>query len=383
MRIAIVAGESSGDLLGAGLIRAIRERVPTATFEGVAGPAMQAEGCVKIESSEALAVMGLIEPIREVPRLWRLRKSLLARWLASPPDVMVGIDSPEFNLGLELKLRRRGVRTVHYVSPQVWAWRRNRVKKIAAAADKVLCLLPFEKKFYDEHAVAAEFVGHPMAERISAEPDMAGARQRLNIEAKSVVAVLPGSRAAEVSRLGPVFARACLLLSEELKHKQVRFVAPMATPRLRDMFESQIAAVGASDIFTLFDRQSEAVITAADIALVASGTAALEAALLGTPMVAAYRVSTFTFAVVKAMRLMKAPHITLPNMLTDEPLVPEFTQNQVSPEALKQALLDLLQDDARRAAITAEFTQLRGKLARGADRLAAAAVLDLVTPAGE
>lgn len=201
MRIGLVAGETSGDQLGAGLIRALQEAVPDARFEGVAGPLMQAAGCEAWEESEALAVMGLIEPLKEIPRLLRLRRSLIHRWTKAPPDVFVGIDAPDFNLGLEVALKSRGIRTVHYVSPSVWAWRQRRVHTIARAADKVLCLLPFEKTFYDQHGIAADFVGHPLADTVPRDLSASRARQELDIAASVVVAVLPGSRVSEVNRL--------------------------------------------------------------------------------------------------------------------------------------------------------------------------------------
>lgn len=379
MRIGIVAGETSGDLLGAGLMRALRARIPDVEFEGVAGPQMQAAGCKVIEESEALAVMGLIEPIREIPRLLRLRRSLLSRWTRDPPDLVVGIDSPDFNLGLELKLRRRGIRTVHYVSPSVWAWRQGRIKKIRKAADLVLCLLPFEKKFYDENNVAAVFVGHPMAERMAKNPDSQAARHALDLPDGPVVAVLPGSRKGEVARIGPAFASACALLVADPGSADLSFVAPMANSSLKSLFAQQLADAGlASDRCKLIDGDSETAITAADVVLLASGTAALEAALLQTPVVAAYKVAPLTAAIAKTFRLLKTPYITLPNLLTEKPLVPELTQNDATPEALKSAVSDLLGDPALRASIVIEFSALRGLLARGADERAAEAVLALL-----
>ena len=206
MRIGLVAGETSGDLLGAGLIQELRELSPNIQFEGVAGPAMQTAGCVAWESSEALAVMGIIEPLREIPRLLRLRRVLIDRWTKTPPDVFVGIDAPDFNLGLETRLRKQGICTAHYGSPSLWAWRQGRVRKISKAVDMVLCLLPFEKAFYERHQVTAEFIGHPMADAIPDDLDAERFRSALGIEADRVVAVLPGSRMSEVTRLGPIFA---------------------------------------------------------------------------------------------------------------------------------------------------------------------------------
>ncbi len=376
MRIGLVAGEASGDALGAGLIREIAAVEPAARFEGVAGPAMQAAGCEALESSEVLAVMGLIEPLREIPRLLKLRRMLVERWLEDPPDVFVGIDAPDFNLGLEARLRQSGVRTAHYVSPSVWAWRQGRIKKIAKAADLVLCLLPFEKAFYDEHGVAATFVGHPMADRIQANPGIAEARSLLGIDAQRVVAVLPGSRVTEVSQLGPAFAGACARLAAT--DPGLRFVAPMVTGGIRRLFASQLKAANIEARFTLTDGKAESVMAAADVVLLASGTATLQAALLGRPMVAAYRIGAITYAIMKSLDLLKVPYITIPNLLTGEPLVPEFIQHAASPEALADAISGLLGDAGRRAAITGEFAKLRTALALGADSRAAEAVLALV-----
>lgn len=381
MRIGIVAGETSGDLLGAGLINALRARVADIEVEGVAGPAMLAAGCELIENSEVLAVMGLIEPIREIPKLLRLRRTLVSRWTENPPDVVIGIDSPDFNLGLELKLRRNGVRTAHYVSPSVWAWRQGRIKKIRKAVDLVLCLLPFEKKFYDERDVAAVFVGHPMAERMSANPDSQAARRTLQLPDGPVVAVLPGSRKGEVHRIGPAFAGACALLAADPATADVSFVAPMATPLLKSLFTEQLISAGvdlAGDRFKLIDGDSETALTAADVSLLASGTASLESALLQTPMVAAYKVAPLTAAIAKTFRLLKTPYITLPNLLTENPRVPEFTQNDATPEALKAAVSNMLLDATLRDSIVEDFSGLRGLLARGADGRAADAVLGLI-----
>lgn len=375
MRVGLVAGEMSGDALGAGLIRELAARVPDARFEGVAGAAMQAAGCEVLESCEALAVMGLIEPLREIPRLLKLRNALIRRWTEDPPDVFVGIDAPDFNLGLEARLRMRGVRTAHYVSPSVWAWRQGRVRKIAKAVDKVLCLLPFEKAFYDEHGVAAEFVGHPMADRTPAHPDPVRARSTLGLEAEAVVAILPGSRIGEVSRLGPVFAAACAQLAAT--RPGLGFAAPMTSAEIRQRFAAQLDAAGVAPRFTLTDGNAETVMAAADVVLLASGTATLQAALLGRPMVAAYRIAPLTYAIMKSFRLLKVPYITIPNLLTPEPLVPEFIQDAAHPEALAGAVSGLLDDPGRRAAIAREFAKLRAALALGADRRAAEAVLSL------
>ncbi len=377
MRICLVAGETSGDLLGAGLIRALRQLNPDIEFEGVAGPEMQAAGCTALEQAEVLAVMGLIEPLREIPRLLRLRRSLVARWTENPPDVFIGIDAPDFNLGLERKLRSRGVKTVHYVSPSVWAWRQGRVKTIAKAADIVLCLLPFEKTFYDQRGITARFVGHPLADRAPPDVDTLRVRSDLGIDAQQVLAVLPGSRHSEVSRLGPVFADACAILAK--KSDSLSFIAPMATPRLRDSFSVHLEKAGIADRFLLTDGEAERAIMSADVVLLASGTAALQTALLGKPMVAAYRLAALTYAIVTGMNLVKVPYFTLPNLLLDAPLVPEFLQNEGSPEVLASAVGDLLNDPDKRGHIAERFAKLRVDLACGADERAAEAVMSLVT----
>jgi lipid-A-disaccharide synthase len=336
---------------------------------------MQAAGCEAWESSEALAVMGLIEPLKEIPRLLGLRRMLIRRWTESPPDVFVGIDAPDFNLGLEARLRESRVRTAHYVSPSVWAWRQGRVRKIAKAADKVLCLLPFEKAFFDRHGVAAEFVGHPMADRTPVDLDTMQARATLGIEAGRVVAVLPGSRVSEVSRLGPVFASACALLAA--KDPDLRFVAPMTTDKIRQLFLAHLTTVDIASRFTLTDGDAQTVMAAADVVLLASGTATLQAALLGRPMVAAYRIAPVTYAIMKTFRLMKVPHFALPNLLMPKPLVPEYLQGAANPKALADAVSALLDDPKRQALIADEFAKLRAELALGADKRAALAVLRL------
>lgn len=375
MKIAMVAGEASGDLLGAGLIRAIRERVPGAVFEGVAGPEMIEAGCVRLEDAETLAVMGLIEPLREIPRLLRLRRSLIQRWRDSPPDVFVGIDAPDFNFGLEKKLRRSGIRTVHYVSPSIWAWRAGRINTVREAADRVLCILPFEKPIYDENGVDAVFIGHPKADTIPSFVDVESARQVLGLDEGQVVAVLPGSRDSEVSRLGPLFAAASARLAR--RDERLHFVTPAATPKLRAMIEAQLEQAGVSERFTITDGGSIDAMAAADVVLLASGTAALEAALLGKPTVAAYRVAALTALVVRLLGLLKLEYFTIPNLLTETPLVPEFIQEAATPEALAEAVAALLADPDRRLAITRRFNELRSTLALGADARAARAVLEV------
>lgn len=380
MRIGLVAGEASGDTLGAGLILEILKSHPQARFEGVAGPLMLAAGCERWEDAEALAVMGLVEPLKEIPRLIRLRRNLAARWIASPPDVFVGIDAPDFNLGLEKRLRANGIKTVHYVSPSVWAWRQGRVKKIKKAVDKMLCLLPFEKDFYDQHGVPAEFVGHPLADNIPEDFDRHSERLRHGVKKNTVIAVMPGSRAGEVTRLGSVFAAAAKRLAA--LYTDLAFIAPMATPKVRKIFEAQLVDNGVEDLFTVIDGEAQSAIAAADVVLLASGTAALEAALLKRPIVAAYRLAPLTFFIGHTCKMVKLKYVTLPNLLTEVPHVPEFLQKAATAENLCNAVAELLDDGDRRTVIEESFAKLRDELRRGADVRAAAAVLALAATSG-
>jgi len=376
MKIGLVAGEASGDLLGAGLIQAIRSRVPDASFEGVAGPEMIAAGCEAWEEAEVLSVMGLVEPLKVLPKLLKLRRALSKRWIDSPPDVFVGIDSPDFNLGLEAKLKANGIPTAHYVSPSVWAWRQGRIKKIRKAADCVLCILPFEKSFYEEHDVRAEFVGHPKADQAPEHASTADARRKLGMDTDTkVVAVLPGSRGSEVSRLGPVFARAARLLVD--RQPTLNFVTPVATPKLRPMIEVELEEAGVGASFKLLDGQSEDAMAAADVVLLASGTAALESALLCKPTVAAYQIAAMSMAIVRAFKLSKLEKYTLPNLLTETAFVPEFIQEDATPEALANAVEELLASPEQAAAIRERFATLRSELALDADQRAADVVLGL------
>ena len=376
MKVAIVAGEASGDLLAAGLIREFKEREPGATFEGVAGPAMEAVGCQALEDAEALAVMGLIEPLKEVPRLLRLRRSLVRGWRADPPDVFIGVDAPDFNFGLEKQLRKAGIPTVHYVSPSVWAWRAGRVETVRAATDRLLCILPFEKALYDEQGIDAVYVGHPKADSIPVDIDVGSAREVLGLGDGPIVAILPGSRTSEVSRLGSLFAAAAAELAG--RFEGIEFVAPAATPRLRELIDAQVSEAGIAERFRVTDGGSIEVMAAADVVLLASGTAALEAALLAKPVVAAYKVAATTAFLVRTFRLLKLERFTLPNLLTEEPLIPELIQEAATPTALADAVGELLEDPERRARIAARFAKLHEELALGADARAADAVIDLV-----
>jgi len=378
MRIGLVAGETSGDILGAGLISAIKQQYPEAIFEGVAGPLMLAAGCEQWESAESLAVFGLVEPLANLPRLFRLRKSLVDRWTASPPDVFVGIDAPDFNLGLEKRLHGAGIKTVHYVSPSIWAWRPGRIKTVKAATDRVLCIMPFEKALYDAVEVDAVFVGHPKADSTPAVLDVSAARHALGIGATEVVAILPGSRTSEIKRLGEIFAAAAVEIAGS--RPAIRFVTPIATPALRPAIEAQVNAVGLTDKFILLDGDSQRAMIAADVVLLASGTAALESALLTKPTVAAYRLGKFSYALLKRMSLKNLSHFTLPNLLTETPLVAEFMQDAAQPGAIAREVIGLLDSPERRRIIADRFARLRTELAQNTDQRAADAVIELAKP---
>jgi lipid-A-disaccharide synthase len=373
LRIGFVAGESSGDQLGAALIDALRTRVPALECFGVAGPRMIAAGCEAWASAEELAVMGLTEVLRHLPRLLRLRRMLIARFVAARPRVFVGIDAPEFNLGLAARLKARGLCTVQYVSPQVWAWRQGRVRTIGRACDLVLCLLPFETRFYASHGVHAVFVGHPLADQVALEIDRDAARRALGISADaSVIALLPGSRVSEVMRLGADFAGAAAWIATQ--RPAVQFIAPMATPAVRKVFERQAAA--ALPRIRLTDGGAREALAACNLALVASGTATLETLLSKRPMVVAYRLAAATVFVARRLALVKSPYMALPNLLAGRALVPEFFQDEVTPSALGGALLRELDDPGRAAELAAQFRRMHVELRCGAAERAANAILE-------
>lgn len=376
LRVGLVAGEVSGDVLGAGLIREIKRRYPDAIFEGIGGPLMAAEGMQCWHEADALAVMGLTEVLRHLPRLLRIRRSLVNRWRQSPPDVFVGIDAPDFNLGLELKLRKRGIRTVHYVSPSVWAWREGRVKKIAKACDRVLCLLPFEPSFYRRHQVAASFVGHPLASQIEPVLDTSAHKTSLGLSAtQPTLVVMPGSRLGEIARLGRDFAYAAAVVCEAMPNLQV--IVPLANEAGATAFRAIIEEVGLTDRVRVSIGNAAACMRAADVLLLASGTATLEGLLHGRPMVVAYRVAPSTYKIVRALGLLKVKVFSLPNLLTPTPLVDEFIQEAVTPDALSAAVMKLFDDPQRIKTMQDAFRDVHLSLSQDSDVRAAAVTLDV------
>ncbi|ARJ41065.1 lipid-A-disaccharide synthase [Pantoea alhagi] len=374
LTIALVAGETSGDILGAGLIRALKAKHPDARFVGVAGPRMLAEGCESWYDMEELAVMGIVEVLERLPRLLKIRRDLTRRFTALKPDVFVGIDAPDFNITLEGRLKQRGIRTIHYVSPSVWAWRQNRVFKIGRATDLVLAFLPFEKAFYDRFEVPCRFIGHTMADAMPLQPDKTAARRTLGIDEQALcLALLPGSRKAEVEMLSADFLKTAQRLRE--KWPQLEIVVPLVNARRREQFEQIKAAVAPELPVHLLDGQGREAMIASDAALLASGTAALECMLAKCPMVVGYRMKPFTFWL--AQRLVKTDYVSLPNLLAGRELVPELLQDECQPERLAAALEPLLAQGETRNRLLATFTELHQQIRWNADEQAAQAVLEL------
>jgi len=376
MRIALVAGEASGDLLGAGLVEELKKLHPQAEFAGVGGTRMRAAGLEAWHDSGELSVMGLAEVVKHLPRLLSLRAKLHKRLLQWRPDVFIGIDAPDFNLGLERKLKDAGIRTVHYVSPSVWAWREDRAAKIGRSADRVLCLFPMEPPIYARHGVDARFVGHPLADSFDLHPDTAAARAALDVpEGGPVLALLPGSRAAEIERLLPTFLDAAELLRAKLPQLQV--LVPAADARCRALIEARLGAHPQLRLRVLDGRAHEAMI-ASDLVLLASGTAALEAMLAKRPMVVAYRISALTYRLVMGLGMMHSNHYSLPNVLANEPVVPELMQGECTAENLAAALERWLSDASACETLERRFLAIHERLRGGGSAAAAKAVSELL-----
>ena len=378
LRIGLLAGEASGDTLGADLIHALRRRAPDTRFFGVAGPKMQAAGCESWEPAESLAVMGLFDVLRDLPRLARLLARIKRMFLTARPDVFIGIDAPDTNLRLARTLHAAGIPTVQYVSPQVWAWRQGRARSIRESVDLVLCLLPFEKRFYDEHGIAAEFVGHPLADAIPENIDRAAARRALGLDLESsVVALLPGSRRGEVARLAPDFAATVRWLAA--RRPELEFIAPMASAATRQIFSRVLERDAPAIEVRLIDGQATTALSAANVVLVASGTASLEAALCKRPMVVVYRLGALSGWMITRLNLVKSKFFAQPNLLADQRVVGEYFQGQIVPESIGAELLMWLDDTERRGALEREFSRIHANLRRGAGTRAAQAILELLS----
>ena len=371
--IGIVAGETSGDILAAGLVRELQARYPDAQFEGIAGPRMQALGVKALFEMEELSVMGITEVLGRLPRILQVRRELLRHFIANPPDIFVGVDAPDFNIGVELKLRRAGIKTVHYVSPSVWAWRQGRIHKIKAATDMVLAFLPFEKAFYDRFDAPCRFVGHTMADDIPLVPDQGAVREALGIDpARRWLAVLPGSRTAEVGFMAPVFLEACKHLT--VHNPDLGFIVPLVNQKRREQFLAIKAEVAPELDMVLLDGQGREAMIAADVVMLASGTAALEAMLVKKPMVVGYKLKPFSYLL--AQWLVKTDYVSLPNLLADKMLVPELIQHECTPANLVEEVSKLLDHDNSELITT--FTRLHEKIRCNADVQAAEAVAALL-----
>ena len=379
--IAIIAGEVSGDILGAGLIHALKARYPNAKFIGIGGERMIAEGFETLFDMEELSVMGLVEVLKHLPRLLKIRRSIIEQLSALKPDVFIGIDAPDFNLDVELKLKQRGIKTIHYVSPSVWAWRQKRVYKIAAATNLVLAFLPFEKAFYDRFNVPCRFIGHTMADAIPLKPNREEACQLLNLDpAQRYVAMLVGSRGSEVEFLSVPFLQTAQLLHQ--RYPDVKFLVPLINQKRRQQFEQIKQRVAPELEMILLDGNARAAMIAAEATLLASGTASLEAMLCKSPMVVGYRMKPFTYFLAKC--LVKTKYVSLPNLLADEMLVPELIQEDCNPTKLAEKLSLYLSEDKsavqNRHVLLQRFAELHQRIQCNADQQAAQAVIDLLEP---
>ncbi|AWB68139.1 lipid-A-disaccharide synthase [Saccharobesus litoralis] len=372
MRIALVAGEVSGDILGSNLIQELKKIFPDATFEGVPGEGMKAQGCKALFDMEELAVMGIVEVLGRLPRLLSIRKQLINYWKASPPDIFIGIDAPDFNLTLEGKLKAVGIKTVHYVSPSVWAWRQKRVFKVKKATDLVLALFPFEKAFYDKFDVPCQFIGHTLADQIPLQSDKLKARQQLNIANRATLGLFCGSRSSEIELLGEPYLKAIVELKTELPDLQV--ISAYVNPKRQAQLEAARLKYAPDVTIQYFEKSAQSVMAAADVLLMASGTATLEAALIKRPMVVAYRFKTLSYMIFK--RLVKVKYFSLPNLLADSMLVKELLQDDVTPTALKQELQRLFTSDNQD--MMQQFSQIHHQLKKDAGKHAALAIAELV-----
>lgn len=375
MRIALVAGETSGDMLGAGLITELKKRYPHAVFEGIGGPLMIEQGMDSFVPMERLSVMGLVEVLGRLVELLGVRRDLIKRWIAHPPDIFIGIDAPDFNTTLEYKLRQVGIKTVHYVSPSVWAWRQKRVFKIAKAVDLMLTLLPFEARFYQEHQVPVKFVGHHLADKIALETPMEPARKKLKLELNQpVVCIMPGSRGGEVQRLAPLFFKTAERMLQQ--RKDMQFIIPAANVERQRQIEQLLAEHPTTLPIRTVLGQSHQCMAAANVVLLASGTATLEAMLLKKPMVVSYMMSPLTYKILR--RLVHQDYVSLPNLLAGRELVPELLQDDATPEKLSEALLVRLENSEDMNRLRETFLFIHRQLKRNADQGAAAAITELL-----
>jgi lipid-A-disaccharide synthase len=394
-KLACVAGEPSGDLLAAPVLSALNQIPDMSGLEvyGIGGPRMQAEGMDSVWPMETLSVRGYVEAIKQLPAILKLRKELIAHLLGEGrPNVYLGIDAPDFNLGVELQLRKAGIPTLHFVSPSIWAWRAGRIKKIAQAVERMLCIFPFETEIYDRAGVASTYVGHPLASDIPLEPNTGAAREKmaktLNIGISSldgiVIAVLPGSRSSEIELIAPIFFETMQLLTEKLKGQKLHFLIPVATPRLHEPLEQlllKVKNINPDIQIHLLDGMADEVLEASDVVLIASGTATLQAALWKKPMVISYKVPWLTAQIMKRQGYL--PYVGLPNILCGEFVVPELLQDEATPEKLAMAILGWLESPVKVAQLKARFTQMHETLRRPTGLLVAQAISQTIASASK
>jgi lipid-A-disaccharide synthase len=360
MKVGIVAGEASGDLLGAHLVRALKSRVPEIEFIGIGGPKMQAAGVNSLFPMEKLAVRGYVEVLRHYREIVRIRHKLLDHFVKNPPDVFIGVDAPDFNLDIETGLKNRGIPTIHYVSPSIWAWRGERIRKIARAVSHVLVLFPFEKKIYDAAGIPATYVGHPLADMLPENPGRNAAREQLRLPKNGkVIAMLPGSRQSELHYMAKLFVQTARMIASA--KPDVQFLVPLVSRETRNLFEEELYRAGGGGLpLTVLFGHAHAAMIAADVALVASGTATLEAALLKCPMVITYKMSPLTWRMMQRKKYL--PYVGLPNILEGRFIVPELLQDDATPENLSQALLNLVSDEVVRLKLGQAFSRLHRDL---------------------
>ncbi len=375
MKIGIVVGEVSGDNLAVNLIRALRKLYPDLTFEGILGPALLQEGGQSLYPMERLSVMGLIEPLGRLPELLRIRRHLIRHFCKNPPDVFIGVDAPDFNLGIEKKLKAQGIPTVHYVSPSVWAWRQGRVKGIKKSVDFMLTLFPFEAKFFEDHRVPVCFTGHPLADQIPLEVNTIETKEGLGFDiARPVIALLPGSRQSEIKYLAEIFIKSAQLCFE--KQKNLQFVMPLVSAEHKKQLEILCHTIVPELPIKIMVGNAYGAMRAADAVLVTSGTATLEVMLHKKPMIVAYRTHPINFYIAKC--LVKLSYIALPNLLAGEMIVPEFIQDNATPEKLSEALLQLLSPNFDRKNLVEKFTAIHLSLRKNASDVAAQAINHLI-----
>ncbi|HTT37342.1 MAG TPA: lipid-A-disaccharide synthase [Burkholderiales bacterium] len=379
LRVAMVAGEASGDFLGAHVLSALKERVPAAQFFGIGGPRMQAAGFDVWWPAAALSVQGYVEALSEIPSILKIRRQLRRRLLEDPPDLFIGVDAPDFNLGLEEALHRRGVTTVHYVSPSLWAWRGERIHKMKRAVSKVLCLFPFEPEIYHRAGIPAAYVGHPLADVLPEKPDRDAAREQFRIpRGQTVVALLPGSRRGELQRMADLFVQTAKLVHRQIKN--VHFLVPLISRETRRQFENALYHNDAETLpLTLLFGHAHLAMTAADVVLLASGTATLEAALLKRPMVVTYKVLWLSYWIRRPEFYL--PYFALPNILAGRFVVPEILQDEATPEVLCQALTNQVFDKVVRSRLEREFTTLHDRLRQNTGERVVAELLPLIQKA--